>query len=308
MALSTHISKTSPAAVLSAGRSTLLTRIDLRNLGLLVLGFVCVLLLVSPVRAFPIADDWIYAHSVGDMLKWDYEMPIESQANLVSHVAWGAIFAALFGNSFTVLTVSTLVMSLACLAIFYILLRHLDITPNHALLGAALLGFNPLYVFLSYSFMTELTFITYMLAACLFFVRGMRGYGEHWFWFSSVATGLPLLVAHVDLATRSIHHYIAGAGDCCLYGLGANTTACGGSFPYGQQHPELHARPRSLYSDTRPEDRLDCAFDGPLSGTVGSTSAPPATAHTHIRFPCAIRGYEPAFLGERISRKREHPR
>ncbi|HKP51805.1 MAG TPA: glycosyltransferase family 39 protein [Chloroflexia bacterium] len=210
MAISTHISKTSTAVDLSAGRSNLLTRIDLRNLGLLALGFVCVLVFVSPVRAFPIADDWIYAHSVGDLLNWDYKMPLESQANLVSHVAWGAIFAALFGNNFTVLTISTLVMSLLCLAIFYILLRHLDIAPSHALLGTALLGFNPLYIFLSYSFMTELTFITYMLAACLFFVRGMRGYGEHWFWLSSVVIVLSYLARQHGLL-------ILVAALACLY-------------------------------------------------------------------------------------------
>jgi 4-amino-4-deoxy-L-arabinose transferase-like glycosyltransferase len=111
----------------------------------------------------------------------------------LGHIAWGALFAAVFGPSFTVLAASTLVMSAACILIFYLLLRHLDVAPAYALLGAALLGFNPISVFLGYSFMTDMTFLAFVLAACLCYVRGLQGYAEGWLWLGGIAASLAYL-------------------------------------------------------------------------------------------------------------------
>ncbi len=166
---------------------------DLRNLGLIVIGFLCVLLFISPARAYPITDDWIYFQSVGDLLRLSYAPHDWTQPIALGHLSWGALFSALFGHTFTVLTISNLVMSIACLIIFYVLLRHLNISSGYALLGAAVLGFNPIYVFLTYSFMTDITFLAYMLAACLCYIRGTQGHGEDWLWLGGLSTALAYL-------------------------------------------------------------------------------------------------------------------
>src|SRR4051794_10919157 len=75
-------------------------RRDLFNLGLVALGFVAVLLIVSPVRSFSTNDDWAYAQSVGDLLRGEYRPHGWAQASALGHVAWGAAFAAIFGQSF----------------------------------------------------------------------------------------------------------------------------------------------------------------------------------------------------------------
>src|SRR5439155_7796055 len=134
-----------------------------RNLALLLLGFACLLVVVPPVRAFPITDDWTYVRSVPHLLDLTYAPDEAAQATALGHVAWGALFSALFGQSFTVLTVANLVMGMAGVVIFYLLLRRLNVVPSYALLGAALLGFNPIYVYLSYTFMTDITFLVYVL-------------------------------------------------------------------------------------------------------------------------------------------------
>src|SRR3954447_5748193 len=57
-----------------------LGRADLRNLGLIVLGFLALLLLIPPGHEFPVVDDWIYAGSVRDMLATGrFTMPDWSQ-------------------------------------------------------------------------------------------------------------------------------------------------------------------------------------------------------------------------------------
>ena len=168
-------------------------RSDLRNLGIIVLGFTFVLLLVSPVRSYPVLDDWIYSQSVGDLLQLNYAPHDWTQPIALAHLAWGAVFAFLLGHTFTALTISNLVMSIACLTLFYLLLRHLNVGSAHALFGVAVLGFNPLYLFLTYSFMTDITFLALMLAACLFYIRGLREQGEWWLWLGGLACALAYL-------------------------------------------------------------------------------------------------------------------
>src|SRR5204863_2841528 len=95
--------------------------------------------------------------------------------------------------SFTVLSAATLVMSAAAVVLFYLLLRHLAVSPGYAMLGAALLGLNPIYVYLSYSFMTDVTFLAFLLAGCLCFVRAMQGYGSGWLWLAGIAAAMAYL-------------------------------------------------------------------------------------------------------------------
>lgn len=173
--------------------------IDFRNAGLILLGFGIMVALVPPVRFYPINDDWAYVHSVSDLSEWSYKIPDWAQATSIGHIAWGALFSLAFGQSFTALTWATLLMGAAGALLFYGLLRHLDIAPAYALLGAALLSFNPMYVYLCYSFMTDITFLVYFLAASLCFVRAMQGRGEHWLWLGSVAAALAYLTRQFGL-------------------------------------------------------------------------------------------------------------
>jgi 4-amino-4-deoxy-L-arabinose transferase-like glycosyltransferase len=157
------------------------------------LGFVAVVLLISPVRSFPITDDWSYARDVQHMLNWDYHKDDAAQAIVLTHIAWGAIFAALFGFSFTTLAIANLTMSLTCLLVFYSLLRQLNITSFWALLGVALLGFNPIYVYISYSFMTEITFLTLTLLACICCIRGVQTGKSSFLLLAGACVGLAYL-------------------------------------------------------------------------------------------------------------------
>lgn len=148
---------------------------DLRNLSLILLGWVLVLLLLPPQHEYPIIDDWIYAGSVRTMLQTGtFVMPPATQANLVGLTLWGAAWCKLLGFNFTILTYSTLFMSLICLFTFYAIARLVNVPPWGALLGTALLGFNPIFVHLSYSFMTDVPFLTLTLLACYCYMRGIQ--------------------------------------------------------------------------------------------------------------------------------------
>ncbi len=172
---------------------------DWAYLGLLLAAFLLMLVLVPPLRSFPTLDDWIYARSVQDFLQGIYRPADWSQATALSHVAWGAGWAAVLGLNFTTLTLATLGMSAAALVLCYVLLRHLAIPPALALLGTALLAANPLFVFLSYSFMTDITLLVLVLAASLCFLHGGRQGALAWWVAGSVLVGLAYLTRQIGL-------------------------------------------------------------------------------------------------------------
>lgn len=182
---------------------SLLSRVDLRNLAMVLSAFVLVLVLVPPVRTFPINDDWAYSQSVSDLLHWAYKPHDWTQPTALGHLVWGALFSVMLGYNFTTITLATLMMSAVCLIIFYLLLRHLNVGPTGALLGTVLLGCNPLYVYLSYSFMTDVTFLAYVFAALLCYVKGGQTYGQrysqYWFLLGGAATSLAYLTRQVGV-------------------------------------------------------------------------------------------------------------
>ncbi len=177
----------------------LLGRTDVRNIGLLLVGFLVFLVLVPPLRSYPINDDWIYAHSVLSLMRFDYAPEPWAQATSLAHIAWGALFALVLGPGYSSLGVANLVMSAFCIVCFYVLLRNLRVTSPIALFGTALLACNPVYVNLSYSFMTDITFLCFTLIACLCFVRAFLTNSEVLFWTGSIATCLSFLTRQFGL-------------------------------------------------------------------------------------------------------------
>lgn len=179
-------------------RRSLWQKTDLRNVALLIAGFALVLAVVPPVRTFPTDDDWVYAWSVQDILSGHYKLP-QAQATALGHTIWGAFFSWLFGFNFTTLSIVALIAGVACLVLMYILLRQLGIATNYCLLGAAMLGCNPIFVYLSYSFMTDITFLAYILGACVCFVRAFRDYSLKWLLFAATITSLAYLTRQFGL-------------------------------------------------------------------------------------------------------------
>ncbi len=168
---------------------------DLFNIIAIILGWGLLLLLVPPQHEYPIIDDWIYAGSVRNLLETGtFTLPTHSQTSLIGLTYWGAAWSKLFGFSFTTLTYSTLVMALAALLAFYGITRAVNVPPWGALLGTALLAFNPIFLHLSYSFMTDVPFLTLVLVSCYCYTKGIQGVGIRWVLAGSLFTSWALLI------------------------------------------------------------------------------------------------------------------
>jgi hypothetical protein len=128
--------------------------------------------LVYAPAEVPIVDDWTYAWSVehflhtGELriLEWSTVYPL-------AQILWGALFSRLLGFSFLVLRLSTLVLAWAGLLAFFLTLRELGLPRVLAGLGTLVLWCNPVFFVLSYSFMTDVPFVSVMNGAILFYVR-----------------------------------------------------------------------------------------------------------------------------------------
>src|SRR5206468_2866958 len=90
--------------------------------------------LVDPRADVPLLDDWTYAFSVERLLAGKgFAVSSWSSTFPPAQIAWGTLFAAVGGVSFTTLRLSTLVLAALGTAAFHALLRALGCSAGRAL-------------------------------------------------------------------------------------------------------------------------------------------------------------------------------
>jgi hypothetical protein len=128
--------------------------------------------LVNPVGDFPLNDDWAFGRNVYNLtengiLKFtDY-----AAMSLLSQVLWGSLFCKIFFFSFTVLRVSTLVLSFIGTLVFFRLVRNYINDFSFVFLTVFLVVANPLFFSLSFTFMTDVPFLVFCLLSVWFYWR-----------------------------------------------------------------------------------------------------------------------------------------
>ena len=93
--------------------------------------------------------------------------------NLFSHVIWGSLFAKIFGFSFTVLRFSTLCLGLVSILSFYEIFRELKLPPRMGVHAALVLAGSPLFLLLSNTYMSDVSYCAFGLLACLFLIKAL---------------------------------------------------------------------------------------------------------------------------------------
>ncbi len=167
---------------------------------LLAMVWVGTALLVNPRGDFPLNDDFSFGRTVFNLtergvLQFDDWLSM----TLLTQVLWGAGFCKLFGFSFTVLRCSTLLLGLIGLFAFYRTIRLVSSGSGLAFIGALTLAFNPLFFSLSYSFMTDVPFISLVSLSVLFFCKYFRDEQLKWWLLATVFAVLALLVRQLGL-------------------------------------------------------------------------------------------------------------
>ena len=120
-------------------------------------------------------DDWVYAQQVQDLMTGGrLHAPVSSENFLLPQIAWAALFSLPGGFSFEALRASTLVTAVFGTAAMYLLLAEVAASRRMALFGAFIVGANPLFVSLAFTFMSDVPTIALCVAALWAFARGER--------------------------------------------------------------------------------------------------------------------------------------
>lgn len=132
-------------------------------------------LIVYPAGNFPLNDDWIYAEMVKRLLdEHRFVQGIYNSPYAIVQTFWGAAFCAMAGYSYTTLRLSTLVCAFVAIWLVARCARESGASRGVAMLCAAIVFANPLFLNLSYSFMTEVPYLALMLASGWFYLRALR--------------------------------------------------------------------------------------------------------------------------------------
>ena len=134
----------------------------------------CVLV-VSPLAAFPLNDDWLYAKMAQNTLDARaYVAHPFVAANAMLHAIWGAAVVAVFGFSYPALRVSTLVFTFLVVWFACRAAREAGASARPAFLAGLVIFVNPVFLNLSYTFMTDIMFLAMLGGATWGYVRAFR--------------------------------------------------------------------------------------------------------------------------------------
>lgn len=134
------------------------------------LGWLLIYILIDPIRDFPLNDDWSYSLTVKYLVEdGKYILNDWLAGPMATQMLWGALFCIPFGFSFSALTISTLVLGLAGIIFTYLLIRMISGSEFFAILSAAIIMTNPLYVNLSATFMTDIPFYAFSVISLYYY-------------------------------------------------------------------------------------------------------------------------------------------
>jgi hypothetical protein len=136
---------------------------------------IVVFIYVNPFRATEVDDDWAYALTVRHLLDLGhYHLQDSATANMPFQAYWGALFAKIGGYSHGVLRLSTLVLWALGIGAFYLLCREHGRDRREAGLLVVGLFSCPLIVKMSFSFMTDIPYLSCLIIALLLYTRALR--------------------------------------------------------------------------------------------------------------------------------------
>jgi hypothetical protein len=134
----------------------------------------CAIFLMAVSGAAPVSDEAAY----GRMAKVAAEEHHLQMSSLTEPIAMvpvgvGALVLKMAGFSFTALRFSVLIFSLFGALALYWLLKEVGLSDDSALLGALVMLAYPEFLVGSFQFMTDVPYLSLMLLALLFYVRGL---------------------------------------------------------------------------------------------------------------------------------------
>src|SRR5271170_2709303 len=144
------------------------------------------LLILHPLTDAPVVDSWLYGSAVRRFLRTG-EMRFAgfTQAMPIAQVFYGVGWAHVFGGNSVSLEFATVTLAVLCGVMFHALAIRCGAPRWQALAATGLLICNPCFLFLSFSFMTEVPFLAALLGSHLAFAHAEGERRISFLWLSA---------------------------------------------------------------------------------------------------------------------------
>lgn len=141
---------------------------------------------LHPLADGPVADSWLYGEAARCLCETHrIRFAGFTEAMPVAQAVYGAVWSCLFGANPASLDIASALLGMLTVILMYALARRCGATQWRATAAACLLMCNPCFLFLSFSFMTEIPFLAAMVAAGLAFANAEGATQRRWLWISA---------------------------------------------------------------------------------------------------------------------------
>lgn len=131
---------------------------------------------IDPRGNFPLNDDWLFGTLVQRMLAGDSFQPGGiPNMTLFTHIAWGALACYPFGCDDEMLRFFTILWGFAGLISIYYFIRAVQASGGLALVCTMLVAFNPLYISMANTYMTDVPFTVMFVLSATWFIQNIKG-------------------------------------------------------------------------------------------------------------------------------------
>ena len=151
--------------------------------------------ILHPLTEAPVVDSWLYDSAVRRFLRTG-EMRFAgfTQDMPIAQVFYGVGWAHAFGANSVSLELSVVMLAVLCGVMFHALAIKCGAPRWQALAATGLLICNPCFTFLSFSFMTEIPFLTAMVAAHLAFAEAEGQHEQLWMWLAAAMAVIAFMI------------------------------------------------------------------------------------------------------------------
>ncbi len=177
-------------------------RVVSQHKGLLVITSVYLItfLLMLPLRNVAFEDDFAYIQAVKSFVNTGIlRTPEWAAPAMLVQIAWGGMFAKVFGYSIGVLHLSNIVLFYFGLLSFFLTLKRLRLGEFKAALFTLFLLSYPWVFDFTYSFMTDVFYLSLFLIAAYFYIKAFQTNSRLAFLLGSLFAGLSYLQRQIGL-------------------------------------------------------------------------------------------------------------
>jgi hypothetical protein len=157
--------------------------------------YVFALAILHPLTEAPVVDSWLYGSAVRRFLRTgEIRFAGFTQAMPIAQVIYGVGWAHAFGANSVSLEISVVALAVLCGVMFHALAIKCGAPRWQAMAATGLLVCNPCFTFLSFSFMSEIPFLTALVAAHLAFAKADGARQPLWLWLAAAMAVIAFMI------------------------------------------------------------------------------------------------------------------